>query len=150
MKPNTGGGAGKNALSLPHTASEPANFPVNFTADAARRLVSIAQNGARCGVRTPVIRDTTKPLPHGFNIKDLEQAATVISSEKDAYVWEDGKLREYPFEIDEVPPNEKLNQIIRQTGEKARSGMTVKVPCPNKNNMGERELYRLLQVGISA
>ena len=51
-----------------------ANFPVNFTEDAARRLVSIAANGPRCGVYTLVTVDTEQPLPYGFNLSDLEHA----------------------------------------------------------------------------
>src|SRR5206468_9369102 len=50
-----------------------ANFPVNFSIEAARRLVSIATSGARCGVYTLVTVDTKQPLPHGFNLADLEQ-----------------------------------------------------------------------------
>ena len=36
-----------------------ANFPANFTEEAARRLVSIATSGARCGVYTLISVDTT-------------------------------------------------------------------------------------------
>ncbi len=50
-----------------------ANFPVNFTTEAARRLVSICQSGARCGVYTLISVDTKQPLPQGFNLADLEQ-----------------------------------------------------------------------------
>ena len=35
-----------------------ANFPANFTDEAARRLVSIAASGARCGVYTLISADT--------------------------------------------------------------------------------------------
>jgi hypothetical protein len=42
------------------------DFPVNFTDSAARRLVSIALNGPRCGVYTIVTMDTEQELPYGF------------------------------------------------------------------------------------
>jgi CxxC-x17-CxxC domain-containing protein len=42
------------------------NFPVNFTESAARRLVSIALNGPRCGVYTIITIDTEQQLPYGF------------------------------------------------------------------------------------
>ena len=35
-----------------------ANFPANFTTEAARRLVSIATSGPRCGVYTLISVDT--------------------------------------------------------------------------------------------
>ncbi|HZY84416.1 MAG TPA: hypothetical protein VFE78_06275, partial [Gemmataceae bacterium] len=52
-----------------------ANFPVHFSEEAARRLVSIAQSGARCGVATLVSVDTRQPLPRGFALADLEAHA---------------------------------------------------------------------------
>jgi hypothetical protein len=42
------------------------NFPVNFSEEAARRLVSIALNGPRCGVYTILTVDTDQRLPYGF------------------------------------------------------------------------------------
>ncbi len=42
-----------------------ANFPSNFSEAAARRLVSIATSGARCGVYTLISLDTKQQLPSG-------------------------------------------------------------------------------------
>src|SRR5207302_937523 len=44
-----------------------ANFPANFSADAMRRLVSIAQSGQRCGVYTLITLDTKQP-PAGLDL----------------------------------------------------------------------------------
>jgi len=55
------------------------DFPVNFSETAARRLVSIARHGARCGVYAIVIWDTAKPLPYGFAAAELEQPASVLA-----------------------------------------------------------------------
>jgi len=63
------------------------DFPVNFSETAARRLVSIAQNGPRCGVYAVVLVDTDKSLPHGFNLADLERASTVIAWNGERFVW---------------------------------------------------------------
>src|SRR5205823_6531532 len=49
-----------------------ANFPVNFSESAARRLVSIASSGARCGVYTLVSVDLKQQMPTGCQLKDLE------------------------------------------------------------------------------
>jgi ribosomal protein L7/L12 len=57
------------------------DFPVNFTESAARRLVSIAKNGPRCGVYTLILMDSSKKLPYGFNIEELRQLAVVFESE---------------------------------------------------------------------
>jgi hypothetical protein len=54
------------------------DFPVNFTDTAARRLVSIARNGARCGVYVIIVRDPSKQLPYGFEMSELEQLCEII------------------------------------------------------------------------
>ena len=52
-----------------------ANFPTNFSADACRRLVSIVQNGPRCGVLTLITVDRKQPMPEGFQLSDLRRPA---------------------------------------------------------------------------
>ena len=51
-----------------------ADFPVNFSADACRRLISLAAAGARCGIYVFVMIDTNQPLPQGVDSSDLERA----------------------------------------------------------------------------
>src|SRR5262249_37165572 len=65
---NTPGGA----VAEPYRVLVVANFPVNFNESAARRLLSIASSGARCGVYTLISVDTKQQLPSGCQIKDLE------------------------------------------------------------------------------
>ncbi|HMC11559.1 MAG TPA: FtsK/SpoIIIE domain-containing protein, partial [Pirellulaceae bacterium] len=56
-----------------------ANFPANFSEEAARRLASIATSGARCGVYTLISADTKLALPRNFDLADIEaQAATLV------------------------------------------------------------------------
>lgn len=57
------------------------DFPVNFTEDSARRLISIVKNGPRCGVFTLILMDATKKLPYGFDVADLKQSAVVITNQ---------------------------------------------------------------------
>jgi len=66
------------------------DFPVNFTADSARRLVNIATNGPGCGVSTIVMVDTKQPMPPGFKLADLEQVSTVIAWDGQRFVWGKG------------------------------------------------------------
>ena len=44
-----------------------ADFPANFTETAAKRLLSIAASGARCGVYTLIHWDQRQPLPPGLH-----------------------------------------------------------------------------------
>ncbi len=52
-----------------------ADLPVGFTADAFRRLNSIASSGARCGVYTLIARDTRAALPAGRISMNLRRTA---------------------------------------------------------------------------
>ena len=56
-----------------------ASFPVNFSDNAVRRLVSIASSGARCGVYTLVSVDSRQQLPHNFDLEDLRQHANCLA-----------------------------------------------------------------------
>ena len=53
-----------------------ANFPVNFTPEAARRLVSIVNSGPRAASTRSSPHDPKQPLPQGFNLDDLEQGSS--------------------------------------------------------------------------
>src|SRR4029079_18736982 len=48
-----------------------ANFPNNFSEAAARKLVSIATSGPRCGVYTLVAIDRKQRMPADFDLNDL-------------------------------------------------------------------------------
>ena len=55
-----------------------ANFPANFSEEAARRLVSIAVSGARCGVYTLISVDQKMKLPRNFELADLQVNALTL------------------------------------------------------------------------
>src|SRR5271167_4251251 len=69
-----------------------ANFPVNFTPDAAKRLISIVQSGPACGVYTLVSVDTKHPLPQGFDLGDLEQSSVTLSWRDTVFAHKDPGL----------------------------------------------------------
>lgn len=128
------------------------DFPTNFSDSAARRLVSIARNGPRCGVYTLVVMDTdpSKKSPYGFNLADLEQSANVIvynndgaiqkaekqnvtqpiseGKSKGGFVWKDKELERYSLTLDEAPQGELFKTIIKTVGEKSKDAMKVEVP----------------------
>ena len=104
------------------------DFPTNFSEDAARRLLSISQNGPRCGVYTVVLADTEKPLPHGFALADLERVSTVIAWNGNHFVWEDDDFRNAVLELDAPPPSELFNKIVKAVGEASLEAGNVEVP----------------------
>lgn len=105
-----------------------ADFPVNFTVEAARRLVSIAASGVRCGVHTIVMVDERQPLPIGFELAELEQAGVRLVWTNGRFVWQDPDFAKYPLRLDE-PPNDALTtRLLHQIGEQARQAKRVEVP----------------------
>ncbi len=103
------------------------DFPANFSETAARRLVSIAQNGPRCGVYAIVLADTSKPLPHGFTLADLERASTVIAWDGNRFVWQDEDFKDCLLELDALPDKELFDRIIQAVGKATKESSKVEV-----------------------
>ncbi len=114
----------------PYRALVVFDFPANFSEASARRLVSVAQNGARCGVNTIVMLDAEKPLPYGFNLADLEQGATIIEWDKSQkrWVWRDPDYEACLLELDQLPETDAVNHIVTAVGAMAREASRVEVP----------------------
>ena len=105
-----------------------ANFPFNFTDNAARHLMSIMSSGARCGVYTLVSVDMKQRLPHGFNLSDLEQNAVKLVWKDQEFVCKDGDWEHCPLTLDAPPSPDRFNQILQRVGERAKEGSRVEVP----------------------
>jgi ABC-type multidrug transport system fused ATPase/permease subunit len=105
-----------------------ANFPANFSIDAARRLVSITASGARCGVYTLVSVDTTQPLPQGFTLKELEAPCSVLAWKEGRFVWKDPDFEKYPLVLDAPPDDATATRLLQVVGEAARGVKRVEVP----------------------
>lgn len=117
------------------------DFPANFSEAAARRLVSIAQNGPRCGVYTVVLADTERVQATGqayggaagrspiqLALADLEQACTVIAWQEERWVWQDPDFQDCLLELDTPPETALFNRIITAVGEAAKDAGRVEVP----------------------
>ena len=104
-----------------------AHFPVNFSEDAARRLVSLASAGARCGIYTFVLVDKKQPMPHGFNLADLENVCILLDWQKDHFAWEDIDFG--MFAGTRTPPTpERCTELLQQAGDAATAFEQVEVP----------------------
>lgn len=111
-----------------------AHFPVNFNDETARRLVSLASSGARCGIYTFVMVDTKLAMPHGFNIADLENVCTLLNWEKGGdtrsgrFAWEDDDFGMFPLALEKSPPPDRCTSLLRQVGEESVRASKVEVP----------------------
>jgi hypothetical protein len=107
-----------------------ANFPVNFSEAAARRLVSIAGSGARCGVYTLISVDLKQQLPSGCQLKDLEPFCLNLtwSPKEGRFQWRDRDFAQFPLQLDAIPDAETLNRVLHDSGKRAREAHRVEVP----------------------
>ncbi len=107
-----------------------ANFPANFSEEAARRLAAINSSGARCGVYTLITTDTKLALPRNFDLADLEaSAATVVwNAEQRRFAWKSDDLKNLPLTMEEPPDDERFTQIVRRIGGLAKDAARVEVP----------------------
>jgi energy-coupling factor transporter ATP-binding protein EcfA2 len=105
-----------------------ANFPVHFSAVAARRLLSIAASGPRCGVYTLISLDTQQSLPQAFNLTDLEQHSVNLLWRDGRFHWEDDSFGRFPLTLDSLPDADFVTRILLQVGQKAKEAKRVEVP----------------------
>ena len=105
-----------------------ANFPTNFTPDAARRLVSIMSSGPACGVCTILGVDTAVALPRDFRLADLEQVSLNLAWKDGAFHATDAALAPFPLTLDRPPSSGDIVSIVRKIGEASRNAARVEVP----------------------
>jgi DNA segregation ATPase FtsK/SpoIIIE, S-DNA-T family len=104
-----------------------ANFPAGFSETAARRLLSIATSGARCGVYLLIHRDLRQPLPDGALVDELQRACLRA-------VWDGGlRLVDAPagadrLQLDPAPGNEDTTALVHRIGRASVDSNRVQVP----------------------
>lgn len=128
-----------------------AGFPVNFTTEAARRLVSVVSSGARCGVVSLISLDTKQELPDGFFTKDIEPLCTRLSW-RDAPLLDDADFADLPLTLDEPPPADLATAIITKVGAAAKDAQRVEVPfefiSPNPDHWWQGNSANTIQVPL--
>jgi energy-coupling factor transporter ATP-binding protein EcfA2 len=105
-----------------------ANFPANFNETATRRLLSIMNSGARCGVYTLLSVDTKQPLPSGCQLKDLESLCVNLNWKEGRLQWKDPNFSKFPLKLDAPPETETFSQLLHVVGDRARDANRVEVP----------------------
>ena len=105
-----------------------ANFPVNFSAEAARRLISLASSGARCGIYTIILVDMRPDLPQGFALADLEAACLNLDWHNGAFSWDDPDFGQFPLELERFPDADFITPLMHVVGRAAKLAGKVEVP----------------------
>ncbi len=105
-----------------------ANFPHNFTPEAAKRLVSIMASGPACGVCTLVSLDQSAKIPREVNPADLDTAELILEWRAGRFRPVDADLGVFPLELDTPPDRATTARIVKRVGEASLSATQVRVP----------------------
>ncbi|MCA9239443.1 MAG: AAA family ATPase, partial [Planctomycetales bacterium] len=105
-------------------------FPNNFTDTAAKRLVSLATGGPRCGVYVLAVIDAAYRLPTDFRVDELK--ADAVNLEWDAQrarlVWRYPGFELLPLTVAQPPEPERMVEVVRKAGAAAKDAVRVEVP----------------------
>jgi hypothetical protein len=131
-----------------------ANFPTNFSEAAARKLVSIATSGPRCGVYTLLSVDRKQRLPSDFALADILASAVHLDWQPadECFRWRYSTMEQLPLSLDRLPSSERLNDVVRAAGRAAKESMKVEVPfelvAPAENELWSESTAKELVVPI--
>jgi hypothetical protein len=105
-----------------------ADFPVNFSETAIRRLVNIAASGARCGVYMLIHWDRRQAMPPEFVLEELRKSSVCISCPGQAWLLT-GKFLEGTRLIPDPPPAPELaTDFLHRVGVTGKDANRVEVP----------------------
>ncbi|MCS7089406.1 MAG: FtsK/SpoIIIE domain-containing protein [Limisphaera sp.] len=105
-----------------------AHFPVNFTDLAAKRLLSLAASGPRCGVYLLIHWDLRRAAPPELVPDELRKYArrVLIRSEGAFLVGADQEgIR---LELEAPPPADLANDLLHRIGQSSRNAFHVETP----------------------
>ena len=108
-----------------------ADFPANFSEQAAQRMVSILRAGQRCGVHVVLLRDQKTALPDGIRADDIQEGCVVVrpsDKEPGAFRIANSPLGALPLSLDAPLPDERLIPLLAKIGKAAKSASRVEVP----------------------
>jgi hypothetical protein len=105
-----------------------ADFPVNFTETAAKRLLSIATSGARCGVFTLIHWDQRHPQPQDFVPDELRKSSVSLNCKEKRFLFTGKVLPGTNLHLDSPPPEQLATEFIHKVGRSSRDSSRVEVP----------------------
>ncbi|MDB6139319.1 MAG: segregation ATPase, FtsK/SpoIIIE family, partial [Verrucomicrobiaceae bacterium] len=130
-----------------------ADFPSNFSDVAAKRLMSIAASGAKCGVYTLIHWDQRQPLPDGFVPEDLRKAGISIRHEPQGFIISPVQAETGAVLIfDPPPPDELAVSLIHKIGKSSIDSNRVEVPfsqiAPKPDELWMNDTTNELRIAI--
>lgn len=105
-----------------------ADFPAQFTDTAARRLLSIASSGARCGVYTLIHWNSSQMLPADFVPAELRKNSLCIRVEGNQLAFSGKQFAGTRIVVEEPPPPSLATGFIHKVGTLNRDSNRIEVP----------------------
>lgn len=105
-----------------------ADFPANFTETSAKRLLSIAASGARCGVYTLIHWDQRLPLPPEFIPDELRKSSVLLSAKGTDFLIGGKNRPGAELVLDNPPSSERAIDFVQLVGKLSRDSSRVEVP----------------------
>ncbi|QDU55558.1 FtsK-like domain-containing protein [Aeoliella mucimassa] len=107
-----------------------ANFPHGFSDSSAKRLLSLATGGPRCGIYVILSHDRRQRLPNDFAIEDLLMPSVHLDWVNDSgkFVWRYPAFERLPLALPQPIEDAPLVQLIKQAGKQAKESIRVEVP----------------------
>ena len=129
-----------------------ADFPANFTDTAAKRLLSIAASGARCGVYTLIHWDHRQSAPADFIPDELRKSSICVSAKANAFLITGASRPGAELVLDVPPDADAATQFIQEVGRQSRDSSRVEVPfehvAPSDTEIWSEETTSELRVPI--
>ena len=126
-------------------------FPNGFHDDTARRLLSLATSGPRCGVYVVMSVDKRQKVMVDFPMDDLlaesvhlDWQADPSSKGRGRFVWQYPAFGKLPLRLTEAPGPEQTVELLKQVGKAAKDAVRVEVPfdvvAPEDDALVEEDL----------
>jgi hypothetical protein len=129
-----------------------ADFPANFTDAAAKRLLSIAASGGRCGVYMLLHWDRRLPLPQDFLPEELRKNCVRVTDQGNAVIVTGQPIPGSTLALDPPPTPEFATEFTHRVGRSSRDSSRVEVPfshvAPPETEIWSTETASELRVPI--
>ncbi len=129
-----------------------ADFPVNFSETAIRRLINIATSGARCGVFTLIHWDRRHALPQGFVPDELRKNSVCLIRTESGFKLANHQPDGTRLLLDSPPKPEFVTDFLHLVGESGKDSNRVEVPfeqvAPPPDQVWTEETTEELRVPI--
>ncbi|MEK7707698.1 MAG: FtsK/SpoIIIE domain-containing protein [Verrucomicrobiota bacterium] len=129
-----------------------ADFPVNFSDIAVKRLQSIAASGPRCGVHLLIHWDQRKPAPVEFVPEELRKNAICIVPKGEGFVFAQANWDGTKLSLDAPPDAELATKLLMQIGKDSTDSYRVEMPfaevVPDEKEMWSLDTTSELRVPV--